>query len=636
MSKTTKILNFSLGPVQSFIARARKTRDFWTGSFLISYLAGQAMAVILENRGGLILPAVAKDERNINDPLLQAIIDCRDGKEVISSNHNKAIVATLPNRFRAEVPADFDPVQCEQAIQNKWLEVATIIWDRYLSKVAPLGQATEDVWQRQTVNYWETNWVLSGDAAALDLRKNWRSHLPPIEHGDKCTLFSDLQELSGYLRIHEKDKQDAFWQAVREQKQAGIFYDLDETERLCSIALIKRLFPYVATDVIYDVSLNYPSTPYLAAVNWIVKTAANKSEEAELYGQAASALPEVQGRENPDLFPELSKIVATHPQARMFASLDGNCFFKNSLENPNLWDRPSSHFSETENLRNELARNLENLGAAPSPFYAMLLMDGDLVGALLQKHKDKTKAISNSLNRFSQQVPSCIEKGNGIVVYAGGDDILALLPLESALPTAIRLRLLYQTEFANVIPTLPTISGAIIYTHFNTPFTEVYDEAQSLLTNVAKDKTGRDSLAITIWKSAGKVLTWSVPWETVIDKFMPFCGNLQESLPDEKKVREFSNSFFYNIRSRLSLFTDGETDHSITSEVLEALLVAEYIKSRGSEADREKAKAAMKQLLELCRPHWKNREGKICIDNNRLELDCLFLTKFLIEKGVEQ
>ncbi|MGI6709155.1 MAG: type III-B CRISPR-associated protein Cas10/Cmr2 [Dethiobacteria bacterium] len=45
------ILNFSIGPVQGFIARARKTRDFWAGSFLLSYLAGQAMAVILENEG---------------------------------------------------------------------------------------------------------------------------------------------------------------------------------------------------------------------------------------------------------------------------------------------------------------------------------------------------------------------------------------------------------------------------------------------------------------------------------------------------------------------------------------------------------------------------------------------------------
>ena len=49
------ILNFSIGPVQGFIARARKTRDFWAGSFLLSYLAGQAMAVREEE--AVTLPA---------------------------------------------------------------------------------------------------------------------------------------------------------------------------------------------------------------------------------------------------------------------------------------------------------------------------------------------------------------------------------------------------------------------------------------------------------------------------------------------------------------------------------------------------------------------------------------------------
>ncbi|MGB3915433.1 MAG: type III-B CRISPR-associated protein Cas10/Cmr2, partial [Dethiobacteria bacterium] len=72
-----KILNFSLGPVQGFIARARKTRDFWTGSFLLSYLAGQAMAVVLENDGKLILPAAAEGKDEVSDPLLQEIMDRR-------------------------------------------------------------------------------------------------------------------------------------------------------------------------------------------------------------------------------------------------------------------------------------------------------------------------------------------------------------------------------------------------------------------------------------------------------------------------------------------------------------------------------------------------------------------------------
>lgn len=44
-------LLFSLGPVQSFIATARKTQDLWAGSYLLSFLSWQAMKVVCESMG---------------------------------------------------------------------------------------------------------------------------------------------------------------------------------------------------------------------------------------------------------------------------------------------------------------------------------------------------------------------------------------------------------------------------------------------------------------------------------------------------------------------------------------------------------------------------------------------------------
>ncbi|HOJ85173.1 MAG TPA: type III-B CRISPR-associated protein Cas10/Cmr2, partial [Bacillota bacterium] len=437
------ILNFSIGPVQGFIARARKTRDFWAGSFLLSYLAGQAMAVILENEGRLILPAVAKNKDNINDPLLRAIVESRKGQQTASQDRIDIITATLPNRFRAEISVNFDPALCVKAIEEKWSELAQIIWDRYLAGPSALGRSTEEIWRRQINNYWEINWILGEDPAVLDLRKNWRSHIPSIEEGDKCTLFGNLQELSGYLRNHEPEKQDEFWNAMRQQKQAGIYYDLEENERLCAIALVKRLFPHLLSELIpCKVPVSYPSTPYIAAINWIGEVVKNKSEEARDFAIMASSLPEVKGRENTELFPVLEDELANRPQAREFAVLDGNCFFKAALKNPNLWDRSSSPAARNEGLRDELVKILEKL-TEPSPFYAMLLMDGDWLGALLQKHADKAGNISSALNYFSLQVPELVKDGNGVTVFAGGDDVLALMPLEDALATAINLRSAY-------------------------------------------------------------------------------------------------------------------------------------------------------------------------------------------------
>ncbi|MFA0748504.1 type III-B CRISPR-associated protein Cas10/Cmr2, partial [Fervidibacter sp.] len=44
-------LLFTIGPVQGFIAAARKTRDLWMGSFLLSYLTWHAIKVIAERLG---------------------------------------------------------------------------------------------------------------------------------------------------------------------------------------------------------------------------------------------------------------------------------------------------------------------------------------------------------------------------------------------------------------------------------------------------------------------------------------------------------------------------------------------------------------------------------------------------------
>lgn len=629
------ILNFSLGPVQGFIAQARKTRDFWTGSFLLSYLAGEAMAVILDSKGHLILPSVAKNKEDISDPILQAVMDRRTGKKVVNGNRSQPAIATLPNRFRAEVPADFEPALCQQAVMDNWYKIASLIWEHYLNEPSTLGKETREIWDRQVSHFWEINWVIDEDPSALDLRKNWRCHVPAIEPGDKCTLFGELQELSGYLRIYDRKKQDEFWRALREQAQTSAFYALDKNERLCSIALIKRFFPYIARDIIFEGPIHYPSTPYLAAINWIASVTDNKSEVAKDFAQMASSLPGARGNENPDLFPSLKKQLDARPWAREFATLDGNCFYKAALENHDLWDRRFLPAAKTEKKRSELVKRLEDFGKPPSPFYAMLLMDGDLLGALLRKYADKTGKISNALKLFALGVPSVVEENNGVTVFAGGDDVLALIPLENALPAALSLHDNYLSGFEKEDIKEATISGAIVYAHYNTPLTEVYHEAQSLLSDVAKEQTGRDSLAVTVWKGAGKVLTWSAPWKIVACNFNVFLEEFLKDLP-EAKFKDFSNSFFYNIQNRLALFAEKGTDLSAFSDVLlRDLLIAEYVKSRGPDTDRIKAGSLMEQLLELCRPYWRNQNGKVCKTKHRLQLDSLFLIKFLAEKGVE-
>src|SRR5579875_3356078 len=56
------LLMFHLGPVQPFIAQARKTSDLWMGSYLLSWLMRKSLEeVYKDNSSGLIFPYLGKD-----------------------------------------------------------------------------------------------------------------------------------------------------------------------------------------------------------------------------------------------------------------------------------------------------------------------------------------------------------------------------------------------------------------------------------------------------------------------------------------------------------------------------------------------------------------------------------------------
>ena len=50
------LLAFHIGPVQEFIVAARRTQDFWIGSWLLSHLSRQAIETALGNGAELLLP----------------------------------------------------------------------------------------------------------------------------------------------------------------------------------------------------------------------------------------------------------------------------------------------------------------------------------------------------------------------------------------------------------------------------------------------------------------------------------------------------------------------------------------------------------------------------------------------------
>ena len=101
---SSHVLHFTIGPVQGFIGQARRTRDLWAGSFLLSCLAGMAMRAIEDAGGKVVFP-------RIDDDPLYKVLKWDEAADRPQANGDGPVIGSLPNRFKAEIDERFEPRQ---------------------------------------------------------------------------------------------------------------------------------------------------------------------------------------------------------------------------------------------------------------------------------------------------------------------------------------------------------------------------------------------------------------------------------------------------------------------------------------------------------------------------------------------
>ena len=535
----TMRLDVTVGPVQGFVAQSRRTRDLWGSSYLLSFLSAHAIHATREAGGRIVQPVV------VDDPLYRWVAGNRTG--------DPPRIGSAPNHFVAEVDSHAAAGAAQagvDALDAAWKQVCAAVRSRFMEHASAAGNGTDQIWQRQTEGFWEVTWT-AGDAAAdgrlLARRKRWRSHRPPDEPGDKCTVMHDLQELSGYVRAENsrsRERQDRFWERVR--RSLGPL-ELRDNERLCAIAFVKRLFPRVAEEALgwpLDTS-HWPSTVYMGAAPWIRRAMRVAPESA---GRYAETVQDVMGRdvltERRPSFEDLDKLSGDN-----FARLDANYLHRDFLQNAALLQademgdgggndatgrqpengavapatapsgRIASH--DGKDARTRLDHSLQALYDAtdetgrrlgpPPTFYALLLADGDRLGSLLP-HLGRTK-VGKALSAFTGRVTGIVNQHDGVVVYAGGDDVMAMLPVPRALACAALLSQAYASAFRDADATAAaTLSAAVVFAQIRVPLGTVLNEARRLLDDVAKDANGRNSLAVGVLKPGGLNCQWVTTW----------------------------------------------------------------------------------------------------------------------------
>ncbi len=675
MSK--KFFYFTLGPVQSFVAQARRTKDFYAASFMLSWLAGVAILAVEKQGGTIKFPKADK-----------AFLDWMKG----NGKDPAPLQGSIPNRFMAEVSTDFNPDQVVKTVKGAWQALATAVWDGDIKELPVDVTATAAVWAGQVDHFFEITWALADtntESNLLDRRKNWRIHAMPAQAGIKCQTIEGLQELSGSVRP-EASERDKFWQALR--GKINNKNDLRQGEYLCAIAWIKRRFiHYFET---FDQSVEgiplkgwklnnqVPSVAYLAALPWLANVLELATQDptiekayADFY-QAAQRIADHDGWQVK--FP-LVDHWAELLEKKAWAKLDGSVFFEEQLESRFL---EKDEKNKTDNQKDIDAVKIALKGLlkksnlqAPSPFYAVLLMDGDSLGKQMSDLK-KQPIITDALERFTKGVPEIVIKNNGFLIYAGGDDVLALLPVEDALTCAAAIRAHYLKSFEDakkqaieqkistseaIKEMLNTISAAIIYAHIKMPLLKPLAAAHPLLDDIAKDSTGRDAIAVQVLKPGGEALLWTLPWEVALDGQQKdqqmVLMQLFQDIQDKKLI--FANKFFYEIRElfdllnpkeaeektatatarNLSQKTKIETASLLNNEQKLKILAAEYVRSGAVEKRKpslQDAEALLQRLISQClcldnKP--KDQKDQKDQPNHVLTADAALLLRFLLQKS---
>lgn len=730
MDKNKKYFHFTLGPVQSFVGQARRTRDFWAGSFLLSWLSGIAMQSVITQQRHLS----SNETLDVDDIILFPRAD-RNFLNAIANGcdeGNAPKQGGIPNRFKAKVDANFDPQRVIDDVQEAWQALAKKIYDAEIDKhVSNKTQNyTQSIWDRQVKSFWDITWVLvdnENDSSSLDRRKNWRSHYLPDEAGIKCSLMGDWQELSGIEGISaaENKRRKEFWANVFKTKDKTVA-DYSEGEFLCAISYIKRRFiqhfdrefklPNASNNGLlqsvhgWELKNEVPSVYYMAAANWwttILKTCSEDNKHLLINFFKAAIEKNAESNTTQRLCQKneynstikcieesieknktiLSNIIINCCSSigvefeKELSGVDAILFYESALSNPNHF--PAEDKEGGIKLNPQAGRVLKALGklvkgfdiGEPSPFYAILMMDGDSLGKQIGD-KDKQTHITNALSAFTDKVGDIVSNNNGFLIYAGGDDVLALLPLENALDCAATIRQHYEQCFYKEVCEAKkeivdkdkdidieySISAAILYSHINTPLSNALHDIHHLLDDIAKTQTGRNALAVQVRKQSGINLTWAKPWDnkrlsddqtcergdTVFhtltndekklksshyisafgqegtqsietDTEMVLLSLFNDFQTEEKNDPQFSNQFFYKIRQNFSLFSPDDIDTATQ------LMATEFCRSRGY-SDSIKVSDA-KQFVEPLLKQCQDIKGNINVD---AALFIRFLAKYSI------
>lgn len=459
----------AIGPVQEFIATARRSRDLWYGSWLLSELSKAAARAIAESGGQLVFPFSADITRDLatkskfNSPnKIAAVIS--ESPDAVAANVDQAVYQRLhelrENAFRGlQGLSIFDEALAEAQVND----LIELYWVG-----VPFDDERGYAEARQKAEA-----MLNARKATRDFSSIKGDYKPKSSlDGARESVISEIAYLTSSNKAAEKNRKSAvLYNRFRARP----------SERLSGVDVLKRLGERSDQPVFY-------STSYVAALPFLNHIDANQraGDRKQLFAKINNLLLEYGLGQDGD---------------------EGDLVFTSRLVE--LIADPE----ERKTVADKMEKILEEFSGKirPQPYYALLAADGDNMGAAIDHlttqpdPQSQQRKLSVALSAFADAVEGIVKTHEGVLVYAGGDDVLAYLPLHTVLQCANEL----ANEFATTLSSFktekgisPTLSTGIVVTHHLEPLSDALEMARRA-EQAAKALNGKHGLAITVSKRSG-------------------------------------------------------------------------------------------------------------------------------------
>ncbi len=489
----------SIGPIQSFIASARRTSDLYFGSLLLSELSKAAAKSVTDQCGleSLIFPAPIKREE------LAPSSDLNVANKIIA-------VINQPPQTMGELVCK----AIMERLNNFKDEAYTGIRDKIYGNVADqqIKDFVEYFWvavpHEDEKQYVETRTKLEAVMAA---RKNTRN-FSKVEWGSyrpKSSIDGQLESVIPEKKYSEK--QDSIEEKKRKARSLYIDYGAGPAERLSGVDLLKRQGA---------IHKGFPSTSHMATIPFLQRLTHIKDKETvtKAWEDYIRVLKPIA------ISPDLEQVYVFPPDP-ILGTYDGSLLFEERLVDIVEVDRrDQAKLQKIQMVKTALGAFYQAVDTPrPTPYYAILHADGDFMGTVIDHQQTPAahRSLSQVLDGFARGVKAIVNQHQGALVYAGGDDVVALLPLHTVLACTRALAENFKEAlkaFHNKDGQNPTLSAGIAIVHHLDPLQDSVELARKA-EKKAKKEPQKNSLAITVSKRGGIDYTVVGEWGE-IDRFL--------------------------------------------------------------------------------------------------------------------